>query len=79
MGASVIVYWPGLTDEQMESMPGFFNDDRAWGNWMAERDGNVRVLEAVNRSMECKGLQINVRSNGHQNANTIAAIAGRVS
>jgi hypothetical protein len=51
MGASVIAYWPGLTDEQMESMPGFFNDDRAWGNWMAERDGNARVLEAVRRLM----------------------------
>jgi hypothetical protein len=51
MGASVIAYWPGLTDEQMESMPGFFNDDRAWGNWMAERDGNARVLEAIRRLM----------------------------
>jgi len=36
----------------------------------------VRVLEAVNRSIECKGLQINVRSNGHQNANTLEDIAG---
>jgi len=51
MGASVIAYWPGLTDEQMESMPGFFNDDRAWGNWMAERDGDPQVLEAVRRLM----------------------------
>ena len=49
MGASVIAYWPGLTDEQMESMPGFYNDDRAWGNWMAERDGDAQVLEAVKR------------------------------
>ena len=49
MGASVIAYWPGLTEEQMESMPGFSNDDRAWGNWMAERDGEESVLDAVKR------------------------------
>ena len=49
MGASVIAYWPRLTDEQMESMPGFYNDDRAWGNWMAARDGNAQVFEAVKR------------------------------
>ena len=49
MGASVIAYWPGLTEEQMESMPGFSNDDRAWGNWMAERDGDESVLDAVKR------------------------------
>src|SRR5207249_7905466 len=51
MRASVIAYWPGLTDEQMEAMPGFGNDGRAWGNWMAERDGDARVLEAVRRLM----------------------------
>jgi hypothetical protein len=49
MGASVIAYWPGLTREQMESMPGFFNDDRAWGGWMAEREDDAEVLEAVKR------------------------------
>jgi hypothetical protein len=47
MGASVVAYWPELTDEQMESMPGFSNDDRAWGNWMAEREEHGDVLEAV--------------------------------
>ena len=49
MGASVVAYWPGLTHEQMESMPGFGNDDRAWGNWMAEREDDAEVLEAVKR------------------------------
>jgi hypothetical protein len=49
MGASVIAYWPELTREQRESMPGFYNDDRAWGNWMAERDEDPDVLEAVRR------------------------------
>ena len=51
MGASVIAYWPGLTTEQMESMPGFFNDDQAWGGWMAERDNDAQVLDAVKRLM----------------------------
>jgi hypothetical protein len=49
MGAAVMAYWPGLTNEQMESMPGFSNDDKAWGNWMAERDDNDDVLAAVRR------------------------------
>jgi hypothetical protein len=49
MGASVIVYWPGLTGDQMDSMPGFHNDDKAWGNWMAERDENTEVLQAIRR------------------------------
>ena len=51
MGASVIAYWPGLTSEQMESMPGFFNDDKAWGGWMAERYDDAQVLDAVKRLM----------------------------
>ena len=32
MGASVTVYWPGMTERQWEAQPGFYNDDRAWGN-----------------------------------------------
>jgi hypothetical protein len=35
----------------MESMPGFFNDDQAWGGWMAERDDDAQVLDAVKRLM----------------------------
>jgi hypothetical protein len=47
MGASVVAYWPGMTEEQLESQPGFSNDDRAWGNWMAEREGHAAVYEAM--------------------------------
>jgi hypothetical protein len=47
MGASVVAYWPGITEDDMESMPGFSNDDRAWGNWMAEREDDPPVLNAV--------------------------------
>ncbi len=49
MGASVIAYWPGITEEQLEAQPGFRNDDRAWGNWMAEREGNLAVYEATGK------------------------------
>lgn len=49
MGASVTVYWPDMTERQCETQPGFRNDDRAWGNWMAERDGDPAVLEAIQR------------------------------
>jgi len=30
MGATVIAYWPGMTEAQFEAQPGFRNDDRAW-------------------------------------------------
>jgi len=49
MGASVIAYWPGMTEEQFESMPGFWNDDRAWGNWMAELDKDPAVSDAIRK------------------------------
>jgi len=49
MGASVIVYWPGITEEQLESQPGFEHDDRAWGNWMAEREDEPAVHDAIRK------------------------------
>ena len=47
MGASVLAYWPGITEEQCESQPGFYNDCKAWGDWMAEREADPRAKEAV--------------------------------
>src|SRR6266545_2954999 len=49
MGASVTAYWPGITEDQMDTQPGFWNDDRAWGNWMAERDEDAAVADAIRR------------------------------
>lgn len=49
MGASINAYWSGITEEQLESQPGFFNDDKAWGDFMAEREGEPEVLEAVKK------------------------------
>jgi hypothetical protein len=49
MGASILAYWPGMTEEQVESQPGFSNDDKAWGNWMAEREGEPAIYEAISK------------------------------
>ncbi|MCI0638889.1 MAG: hypothetical protein L0Y72_05200 [Gemmataceae bacterium] len=49
MGASVSGYWPGITDEQCDSLTGFDNDCKAWGNWMAKRYNHPDVLDAMKR------------------------------
>jgi len=49
MGATVIAYWPGMTEAQLESQPGFYNDDRAWGNWMAELENETAVGDAIRK------------------------------
>jgi hypothetical protein len=49
MGATVNAYWPGMTDEQFQSHPPFFNDCKAWGNWMAEREDVPAVEDSLRR------------------------------
>ena len=49
MGASVIGYWAGITEQQIESQPGFWNDCKAWGDWMGERAEHQDVLQAMKR------------------------------
>ncbi|HEV3262408.1 MAG TPA: hypothetical protein VG013_36490 [Gemmataceae bacterium] len=49
MGASVSGYWPGITDERRDSLTGFYNDCKAWGNWMAERYNHPDVIDTLNR------------------------------
>jgi hypothetical protein len=49
MGASIIAYWPGITEAQIDSQPGFFNDDKAWGDWMAACEEEAAVHDAVRR------------------------------
>jgi hypothetical protein len=49
MGASVIAYWPGMTEQQLESQPGFWNDDRAWANWMVEQEANSALIDAIKK------------------------------
>jgi hypothetical protein len=47
MGAAVFAYWRGITDEQREAQPGFRNDCKAWGNWMAEIHQNDNAEAAL--------------------------------
>jgi hypothetical protein len=49
MGASVNVYWPGITEDQIESQPGFYNDDKPWGDWMAVREETPGALDAIRK------------------------------
>ena len=47
MGASVSAYWPGISEDQLESQPGFYNDCKAWGDWMAEREAEPGAKAAL--------------------------------
>jgi hypothetical protein len=53
MGASVNPYWPGkeeeLTEEQLDSCPGFHNGSKPWGNWMVEREYEPRAIEVIRK------------------------------
>lgn len=49
MGASVNVYWPEITEEQIDSQPDFYNDSKAWGDWMAEREAEPAVTDALRK------------------------------
>ena len=49
MGATVTAYWPGITEEQIDSSPDFYNDHKAFGNWMANREEDPAVLAAIRR------------------------------
>jgi hypothetical protein len=49
MGASINAFWPEITEEQMGSQPGFFNDDNAWGNFMAESSTDNEVIAALEK------------------------------
>jgi hypothetical protein len=55
MGASVIATWPGISEQQLDSQPGFFNDDEAWGNWMAEREDDPAVIAAI-RTLKAEAI-----------------------
>jgi hypothetical protein len=66
MGASIMAYWPGITAEQFESQPGFRNDDRAWGNWMAEREGEPAVYDAI-KTLQAEAI-LTVKTDGWDDA-----------
>ena len=49
MGASVVGYTRNITDDLIGNQPGFYNDCKAWGNWMAERESHPDVLKALHQ------------------------------
>ncbi len=49
MGATVIAYWPGITEDQIDSQPDFYNDNKPWGDWMANREEEPAVYEAIRK------------------------------
>ena len=55
MGASVIAYWPGITEARSESQPGFRNDEKAWGDWIAGRELEPAVDDAL-RTLKAEAI-----------------------
>lgn len=49
MGASIVAYFPGVTDDQVDLQEGFWNDDRAWANFMVEQEKDPKVVEAMQK------------------------------
>ncbi len=50
MGASVFAYWPGITEKQLKSQPGFTNDCKAWGNFVADLLASKKATAEVERA-----------------------------
>ena len=49
MGASIVAYFPGVTEDQIDQQEGFWNDDRAWANFMVEQEKDPKVVEAMKK------------------------------
>jgi hypothetical protein len=51
MSASIVAYWPGITEEQEEEQWAEFNNDyQDWANWMAEGLQEPEVIAAIERA-----------------------------
>ncbi len=55
MGATIVGFWPGMTQQQMEDQPGFFQDCKAWGDWMAQRYRHPEII-ALHKSLGVEAL-----------------------
>ena len=62
MGATVTAYWPGITQEQIDETPDFWNDHKAFGNWMANREENPAALDAI-RKLNAEAI-LSVKTDG---------------
>lgn len=49
MGATIVAYFPGVTDDQVDQQEGFWNDDAAWANFMVEQEKDPAITEAVKK------------------------------
>ena len=47
MSTTITAYWPGITEEQIDSQPWLSDSGHNWGQWMAEREDKPDVLRAV--------------------------------
>jgi hypothetical protein len=72
-----------MREEQLESQPGFFNDCKAWGDWMANRYDDPAVVEAL-KALDVAAL-LSHRTEGMDDAevdwvtpNELAAAAQRL-
>src|SRR3712207_1387571 len=55
MGTSVIAYWPGITEEQINAQRRFLNDARAWATWMPGREDSSAVIAAI-RTLKAEAI-----------------------
>jgi hypothetical protein len=55
VGASVIGYCREMSDDLLENQPGFWNDCKAWGEWMAERENHPEVKQVL-KDLGCDAL-----------------------
>lgn len=47
MGASVVAYWPNVSEEDLESQPGFYNGPNAWAGWAVTRASDAKLLQRL--------------------------------
>ncbi len=47
MAATIIAYWPGITDEQIDGQPGFWNDYQAFAGWIAEMSEEPNAIQVL--------------------------------
>jgi hypothetical protein len=47
MGASLVAYWPGISEEQLEGQPGLYNGATGWAAWAIRWDRDQRLLTTM--------------------------------
>lgn len=55
MGVSILVHWPGATEEDAAAHPGFFNDDLGWSTWLMNVLSDPAAVEIM-KAIRCDAL-----------------------